>query len=146
MLKKLFLPLMLLVSTQTYTTNETTSLESWLEANNAQEKFVLLAPEEQADVAVAIKAFEDLSGKFQADITELVTTHKNAVDTIKKLLGTKTLRMSVQFSSLGEEEVVEEVKSAPAEEAVVAQEEVVATKEVVAEQPVVEQLEVAPAA
>lgn len=108
MLKKVVLPLVLLVSASAHAS---INLESWLDLNNVREKYELLSVEEQSEVAATLKAFEDLSVDFQKAVAEAAEQHKNGVNTIKELFGTKTLEMSVKFTSLTEEVT----EAAPAE-------------------------------
>lgn len=86
------------------------ALESWLAQNGLQEKFQQLSADKQKEVEVAVEAMEQLSAEFQKEIIGLIEKHKPAVETIKGLLGTKTLMLTVGFEAGPDEKEKEDNK------------------------------------
>ncbi len=103
MIKKLFLPLCLLVATASRSLGATSNFDQWIENNGLKVNFELLADNKKECLYEAFYAAQDLLEETKRKAFELAQQHREAVETLKGLLGAQELTLSISLGAAPKE-------------------------------------------
>ena len=98
MIKKLFLPLFLLVATPAFGVSSV--LEGLLAGTNAVTKYEQLPAEDQTAIETLCTDIENLFANMSSDLDALANRHQDASKKLKEILGTEGLALNVDLTTV----------------------------------------------